>query len=170
MLEEDQVEKSRHFDELASARGGFDWKKSARVQAFRIKGVRGVKTGTNGCLPGRKVKGKIAAVRRGLTEDQDAIELSNPAMQAVCCITVCAFHTDDYCGGIAKQKPPLVSRLIVEKSSKQLASFFYTLTELIQVITRACGYFHVTGFNADGLTAWKRKTADLSNVRYGGAA
>ena len=100
----------------------------------------------------------------------DAIAVSNAAMQAVGGIAMRACHTNNCPVGIATQKPHLVSRLIVEKSARQLANFFEASTELIQVMARACGHDHVSGFNADDLTTWKREMADLSGVRYGGVA
>lgn len=72
MLEEEQKENNRYFYELAPARFGFDWKLLDRVQAFHFKGGQGAKTGTGGHLPGVKVKGKIAEVRK-LPEGEAAI-------------------------------------------------------------------------------------------------
>ena len=64
MLPEEQAANSRYFYELASARFGFAWDKVEKTQAFHFKGGQGAKTGTGGHLPGDKVKGKIAEVRR----------------------------------------------------------------------------------------------------------
>jgi len=72
MLAEEQAENSRYFYELASAKFGFEEKLLERVQAFHFKGGQGAKTGTGGHLPGKKVVGKIAKVRR-LPEGQAAI-------------------------------------------------------------------------------------------------
>jgi glutamate synthase domain-containing protein 2 len=72
MLPEEQVENSRYFYELASARFGFSMDKLQRVQAFHFKCGQGAKTGTGGHLPGSKVKGKIAQVR-GLQEGDPAV-------------------------------------------------------------------------------------------------
>jgi methylamine---glutamate N-methyltransferase subunit C len=113
---------------------------------------------------------KPADFVKALVLGADAIALSNAAMQAVGCIAMRACHTDNCPVGIATQKPSLYSRLIVEKSAKQLSNFFHSSTELIQVMARACSHDHVSGFNADDLTTWKREMADLSGVRYGGVA
>ena len=113
---------------------------------------------------------KPADFVKALALGADAIAVSNAAMQAVGCIAMRACHTNNCPVGIATQKPNLVSRLIVEKSARQLANFFEASTELIQVMARACGHDHVSGFNADDLTTWKREMADLSGVRYGGVA
>jgi glutamate synthase domain-containing protein 2/nitrite reductase/ring-hydroxylating ferredoxin subunit len=72
MLPEEQVENSRYFYELASAKFGFNMDLMKKVQAFHFKGGQGAKTGTGGHLPGAKVTGKIAEVR-GLEEGQAAI-------------------------------------------------------------------------------------------------
>ena len=72
MLPEEQAANSRYFYELASAKFGYDEDLLTRVQAFHFKGGQGAKTGTGGHLPGAKVIGKIAEVRR-LTEKTPAI-------------------------------------------------------------------------------------------------
>lgn len=72
MLPEEQAENSRYFYELASAKFGFDEELLKKVQAFHFKGGQGAKTGTGGHLPGKKVTGKIAQVRR-LPEGEPAI-------------------------------------------------------------------------------------------------
>jgi len=72
MLAEEQAENSRYFYELASAKFGYSEDLLPKVQAFHFKGGQGAKTGTGGHLPGNKVKGKIAEVRK-LPEGQAAI-------------------------------------------------------------------------------------------------
>ncbi len=72
MLPEEQAANSRYFYELASAKFGFSEDLLTRVQAFHFKAGQGAKTGTGGHLPGNKVKGKIAQVRK-LEEGQNAI-------------------------------------------------------------------------------------------------
>ena len=64
MLPEEQAESSRYLYELGSAEFGFDDSVLSRVQAFHFKGGQGAKTGTGGHLPGNKVIGKIAEVRK----------------------------------------------------------------------------------------------------------
>ncbi|WP_371225041.1 glutamate synthase-related protein [Roseovarius sp. 2305UL8-3] len=100
----------------------------------------------------------------------DAIAVSNSAMQAIGCLAMRACHTNNCPVGIATQKPHLVSRLIAEKSARQLANFFEASVELMQVMARACGHDHLSGFNADDLTTWQRNMSDLSGVTYGGVA
>jgi methylamine---glutamate N-methyltransferase subunit C len=72
MMPEEQAANSRYFYELASARFGFSFEQLKKVQAFHFKLGQGAKTGTGGHLPGSKVNGKIASVRR-LEAGQDAI-------------------------------------------------------------------------------------------------
>lgn len=98
----------------------------------------------------------------------DAVALSNSAMQAIGCLGMRACHTNNCPVGIATQKPHLVSRLIVEKSARQLANFFDASVELMQVMARACGHAHLSQFNAGDLTTWKREMSDLSGVAFGG--
>lgn len=289
MLPEEQAENSRYFYELASARFGFEWDLLNKVQAFHFKGGQGAKTGTGGHLPGTKVKGKIAQVRRlepgqsaispsrfpdwsevsqikefadevrdrtggipigyklsaqhvekdidaalevgvdyiildgrgggtgaapilfrdnisvptipalararmhldsigrsdvslvitgglrkpadfikAIAMGADAVAVSNSAMQAIGCIAMRACHTNNCPVGIASQKPHLVSRLVVEKSATQLKNFFEASVELMQVMARACGHDHLSKFNNDDLTTWKKDMAELSGVTYGG--
>ncbi len=111
---------------------------------------------------------KPADFIKALAMGADAIALSNSAMQAIGCIAMRACHTNNCPVGIASQKPHLVSRLVVEKSARQLANFFEASTELMQVMARACGHDHLSGFNADDLTTWKRDMADMSGIAYGG--
>jgi glutamate synthase domain-containing protein 2/nitrite reductase/ring-hydroxylating ferredoxin subunit len=75
MLPEEQAENSRYFYELASARFGWDLDVLTKVQAFHFKGGQGAKTGTGGHLPGHKVVGRIAEVRR-LPEGTPAVSPS----------------------------------------------------------------------------------------------
>ncbi|MDA9865356.1 glutamate synthase-related protein [bacterium] len=113
---------------------------------------------------------KPADFIKALAMGADAIALSNSAMQAIGCIAMRACHTNNCPVGIASQKPHLVSRLVVEKSARQLANFFEASTELMQVMARACGHDHLSGFNSDDLTTWKRDVADMSGIAYGGVA
>ncbi|NNE80347.1 MAG: Rieske 2Fe-2S domain-containing protein [Silicimonas sp.] len=111
---------------------------------------------------------KPADFVKALALGADAVAVSNAAMQAVGCIAMRACHTNNCPVGIATQKPHLVSRLVVEKSARQLANFFEASTGLIQVMARACGHDHVSGFNAGDLTTWKREMSELSGVAFGG--
>jgi glutamate synthase domain-containing protein 2 len=111
---------------------------------------------------------KPADFIKALAMGADAIAVSNAAMQAIGCIAMRACHTNNCPVGIASQRPELASRIIVENSAKQLANFFGASVELMQVMARACGHDHLSKFNTDDLTTWKREMADLSGVAFGG--
>ena len=100
----------------------------------------------------------------------DAIAVSNAAMQAIGCIAMRACNTNNCPVGIATQNPNLMSRLVVEKSARQLANFFDASVELMQVMSRACGHDHLSKFTIDDLTTWQDNMAKLSGVAYGGVA
>ncbi|NNF92821.1 MAG: FMN-binding glutamate synthase family protein, partial [Boseongicola sp.] len=100
---------------------------------------------------------KPADFIKALALGADAVAVSNSAIQAIGCLAMRACHTNNCPVGIATQKPHLVSRLVVEKSAQQLANFFEASVGLMQVMARACGHDHVSGFNADDLTTWKRE-------------
>ena len=111
---------------------------------------------------------KPADFIKALALGADAIALSNAAMQAIGCLAMRACHTNNCPVGIATQKPHLVNRLVVEKSARQLANFFEASVTLMQVMARACGHDHLSKFNIEDLTTWKREIADLSGVAFGG--
>ena len=89
-------------------------------------------------------------------------------MQAIGCIAMRACHTNNCPVVIATQKPHLVSRLVVEQSALRLKNFFDASVELMQVMARACGHDHLSGFNIEDLTTWKKDMAELSGVSFGG--
>ena len=111
---------------------------------------------------------KPADFIKALALGADAIGLSNSAMQAIGCIAMRACHTNNCPVGIATQKPHLVSRLVIEKSARQLTNFFEASVELMQVMARACGHDHLSKFNHDDLTTWKKDMAEISGVNFGG--
>jgi glutamate synthase domain-containing protein 2 len=111
---------------------------------------------------------KPADFIKALALGADAIAVSNSAMQAIGCIAMRACHTNNCPVGIASQKPHLVSRLVIEKSARQLANFFEASVELMQVMARACGHDHLSKFNPEDLTTWKKEMSELSGVTFGG--
>ncbi len=113
---------------------------------------------------------KPADFVKALAMGADAIAVSNAAMQAIGCIAMRACNTNNCPVGIATQKPNLVSRIVVEKSARQLANFFDASTELMQVLARACGHDHLSKFQQDDLTTWKHEMRDLTGIAYGGLA
>ena len=111
---------------------------------------------------------KPADFIKALALGADAVAVSNSAMQAIGCLAMRACHTNNCPVGIATQKPHLVNRIVVEKSARQLANFFEASVELMQVMARACGHHHLSAFNVDDLTTWKKEMADVSGVAFGG--
>ena len=111
---------------------------------------------------------KPADFIKAMAMGADAIAVSNSAMQAIGCIAMRACSTNNCPVGIATQKPHLVSRLVAEKSAQQLANFFDASVELMQVMARACGHDHLSGFCHDDLTTWKKEMSELTGVNYGG--
>jgi len=111
---------------------------------------------------------KPADFIKALALGADAIAVSNAAMQAIGCLAMRACHTNNCPVGIATQKPHLVGRLVADKSAKQLANFFEASVGLMQVMARACGHDHLSKFNPDDLTTWKKDMSSLSGVAYGG--
>ena len=111
---------------------------------------------------------KPADFIKALALGADAIAVSNSAMQAIGCLAMRACHTNNCPVGIASQKPHLVNRLVVDKSAKRLTNFFDASVELMQVMARACGHDHLSKFNADDLTTWKKEMAEISGVAFGG--
>lgn len=111
---------------------------------------------------------KPADFIKALALGADAIALSNAPMQAIGCLAMRACHTNNCPVGIASQKPHLVNRLVVDKSAKRLTNFFEASVELMQVMARACGHDHLSKFEPNDLTTWKKDMADISGVAFGG--
>jgi glutamate synthase domain-containing protein 2 len=111
---------------------------------------------------------KPADFIKAMAMGADAIAVSNSAMQAIGCIAMRACSTNNCPVGIATQKPHLVSRLVAEKSAQQLANFFDASVELMQVMARACGHDHLSGFCHDDLTTWKKDMSEITGVSFGG--
>lgn len=107
---------------------------------------------------------------KALALGADAVALSNSALQAIGCIAMRACETNNCPVGIATQRPELVSRLVVEKSARQLASFLDASVHLMQVMARACGHDHLSKLCADDLVTWKKSMSELTGVAFGGVA
>lgn len=105
---------------------------------------------------------------KALALGADAIAVSNSAMQAVGCMAARMCNSNNCPVGIATQKPELRKRLDVQKGAEQLSRFFGASVELMQVMARACGHEHLSNFNTDDLTTWKKEMSDVSGVQFGG--
>lgn len=105
---------------------------------------------------------------KALALGADAIAVSNSAIQAIGCIGMRACHTNNCPVGIATQKESLRQRLIIDESARRLANFIKASVELMQVMARACGHRHLSEFNSNDLTTWKREMAELTGIKFGG--
>jgi glutamate synthase domain-containing protein 2 len=105
---------------------------------------------------------------KALALGADAVAVANSALQAIGCLGMRACHTNNCPVGIATQKEGLRSRLIVEKSARQLANWFEATTELMKILARACGHARLADFDLSDLTTWNRDTASLTGIPYAG--
>lgn len=98
----------------------------------------------------------------------DAVAVSNSALQAIGCLGMRACHTN-YCPvGITTQKESLRSRLVIQSSAKQFANYFEATTDLMKVISRACGYDDFAKFNQSDLSTFKWDMHKLAGVNFAG--
>jgi glutamate synthase domain-containing protein 2 len=98
----------------------------------------------------------------------DGVAIANSAMQAIGCVAARICNTNNCPAGIATQQGHLRARLDVEQSAQQLARFLGASVQLMQVMARACGHSHLSQFNLDDITTWKKDMADLAGIRYAG--
>jgi glutamate synthase domain-containing protein 2 len=98
----------------------------------------------------------------------DAVAVSNSALQAIGCLGMRACHTNNCPVGIATQKEELRSRLVVQQSARQLASYLEASVHLMKLLARACGHVRLSDFSPDDLTTWDLDVARLSGIRYAG--
>jgi len=289
MLPEENAANSRYMFELGSAKFGYTEDLLPRIQAFHFKAGQAAKTGTGGHLPGSKVTGKIAAIRRlpeghpavsppsftDLTASEDfrrfadrvreltggipigmklsaqhieedidfalragvdyiildgrggatgatplifrdniavptipalararrcldrmsrsditliitgglrtpadfikalclganGIAVANAALQAIGCVAARICNTNNCPSGIATQREELRARLNVEESSARLTRFLTASVELMKVMARACGHTHLSQYNLNDTTTWKREMAELTGIKYTG--
>lgn len=98
----------------------------------------------------------------------DAIAVSNSALQAIGCLGMRACHTNNCPVGIATQKENLRSRLMIQQSARQLHNFFSASTDLMKVVARSCGHYHLNEFKFEDLTTFDYDMHRLSGVNYAG--
>jgi glutamate synthase domain-containing protein 2 len=98
----------------------------------------------------------------------DAIAVSNSAIQSIGCLGMRACHTNNCPVGIATQKESLRSRIIIEQSAKQLATFFQASNDLIKVVARACGHDDIRKFNFNDLSTLDYNIHQLAGIKYAG--
>lgn len=98
----------------------------------------------------------------------DAIAVSNSALQAIGCLGMRACNTNNCPVGIATQKESLRARIQIHASAMQLKNFFEASTDLIKVISRACGYDDINKFNSGDLSTFNRDIHHLTGIAYAG--
>ena len=98
----------------------------------------------------------------------DGVAVSNSALQAIGCLGMRACHTNNCPVGIATQRQHLRDRLPVDIAAERLATFFSAAVELMTVMARATGHRHLSDFNIDDLTTFKKDMAQLTGVAFGG--
>lgn len=98
----------------------------------------------------------------------DAIAVANSAIQAIGCLGMRACSSNNCPVGIATQKENLRSRLIIDASATQLHNFFSATSDLMKVISRACGHDDVSKFNFNDLSTLNYEMYKLTNIRYAG--
>jgi len=92
---------------------------------------------------------------KALALGADGVALANSAMQVVGCVGACMCNTNNCPAGVAI-------------GDKKLANFFGASTELLQVLARAYGHDHLSQFNANDITTFKKDMADLTGIDYAG--
>ena len=105
---------------------------------------------------------------KALALGADGVAVANSALQAIGCLGMRAFHTNNCPVGIATQRKDLRARLIVEESARRLTNFLQASVRLMKVLARACGHDTLDAFGVDDLTTWEREMAHLAGVRYAG--
>jgi methylamine---glutamate N-methyltransferase subunit C len=105
---------------------------------------------------------------KALALGADGVALANSAMQAVGCVGARMCNTNNCPAGVATQKPELRARLDVAIGAKKLSNFLGASTELLQVLARACGHSHLSQFNPNDITTFKKDMADLTGLDYAG--
>lgn len=98
----------------------------------------------------------------------DGIAVSNSALQSIGCVAARMCHTNNCPAGVATQKPELRKLININKSAEQLFNFFFASAELMKVMARACGHNHLSQFNGNDITTWKKDMAELTGVKFGG--
>ena len=105
---------------------------------------------------------------KALALGADGVALANSAMQAIGCIGMRACNTNNCPVGIATQRDDLRKRLNIAASATRLKNFFQGSTELMKVLSRACGYNSFTKFNIDDLSTYDEKMAKLTGIPWAG--
>ncbi len=107
---------------------------------------------------------------KALALGADGIAISNSAMQAIGCVGARICNSNNCPAGIATQKPELRKKLDVDFAAYHLKQFLTGSTELMKVMSRACGHQSLSDFSPYDLTTWKRSLVDLLAINFVGDA
>ena len=105
---------------------------------------------------------------KALALGADGVALANSAMQAIGCVAARMCNTNNCPAGIATQQEHLRARLGVQNAAERLARFLTASVELMQVMARACGHAHLSQFNPNDITTWKKPMAELTGIAFAG--
>jgi len=105
---------------------------------------------------------------KALVLGADGIAVSNAAMQAIGCIGMRACASNNCPVGIATQRDDLRKRLNIATSATRLKNFFEASTDLMKVLSRACGYDSFSKFNIGDLSTYDEKIAKLTGIAWAG--
>lgn len=107
---------------------------------------------------------------KALALGADGVAVANSAMQAIGCVAARMCNSNNCPAGIATQKPELRSRLNVDNSAQKLANYLDASTELMKVMARACGHYHLHSFNHNDLATWHKSMAELAGIKFVGVS
>lgn len=105
---------------------------------------------------------------KALALGADGVALSNAAMQAIGCIAMRACGSNNCPVGIATQRDDLRKRLEIATSATRLKNFFEASTDLMKVLSRACGYDSFAKFNFGDLSTYDETMAKLTGIAWAG--
>ena len=105
------------------------------------------------------------AARRSALRAEAVAVVADPAIQAIGRIAARICNTNNCPSGIPTQKPGLRKRLNTDDGPKRLANFFGASVQLMQVMGRACGHDHLSGFAAKVIV---HVTSPCRGSRWGG--
>lgn len=71
-------------------------------------------------------------------------------------------------GPVSSARTLAHTRLELHHAARRLTRHFQATVSLMQVLARACGHDHLSGFGPDDLTTWSRDIAALTGVKYAG--
>jgi len=105
---------------------------------------------------------------KALALGADGIAIANSAMQAIGCVAARICNTNNCPSGVATQKEELRKLINIKDSSQKLSNFLNASTELMQMLSRACGHSHLNRFNINDLATWDHEISLLSGIKYSG--